>query len=730
MSSIIQLGEHNWRLPIAPTKQDDVFFTREKKDNQFWRRQTDFPKFFYDWDSETRLFGEYTVYGPSGDLLSLDRQNSKELLWYRDRELMRRCLGVWFMNNGELTYLTGGHYFFLQWCQMAGGNEENGSSYGNYREFQANLGYFLQMCKEDDECIGAYILKPKKTGVTQFIASDYVEESTRMRGKWFGMMSKAQVPDCRDTNFMMYKHCFENLPSIMKPSIANENLTMMFFGNPVNNKNNSRKTRARQNGNLEWLNTRVSCLPTKANAFDGGKPYRAWTDELPKCEDPYPEEIIKKTSPTVKMQRRVTGKWWASSYNPETDNKGYEQCKKFFYESMLDTRSKDTKRTKSEMYAYFINVLDSAEGSFDKFGKTDRAGNMVWIGQQLAQKKGDKDAIQSFQRANPTSIEEAWRSGGAGGSVFNNARLSAKRLTITQEQARGILRYKECNLSWTGQKWFSSVAITELTEEEKLLNKYGLWRMYGMADWPMDFLNVPPVKKLRDNDGLLMPDENVKFVIGMDPTNYSDGKDVIAGSKNAMWVFQLPDPVWNLARGNKVVSNRLIAEYYIRHDKPSDTLDDIIKAIMLWGCPIVIEGNMPVWVNLLIEKGFQNFLLVRDFATKAIVPYDPAIHKTLISTQKGSDVSINDLLSVAQEYIGEPEPGAFDNLDNVDSEILLQQLQDIDPKNTKKFDSAMAFFYVLFAAKCIDALLRRLLEKKHDYAKENFENIFEFLQEY
>ena len=33
-------------------------------------------------------------------------------------EFERRIKGAWFLNNGKPTYITGNHYYYLQWCKI------------------------------------------------------------------------------------------------------------------------------------------------------------------------------------------------------------------------------------------------------------------------------------------------------------------------------------------------------------------------------------------------------------------------------------------------------------------------------------------------------------------------------------------------------------------------------------------------------------------------------------
>lgn len=698
----IKLDEHLWMPPAPPTSMQEALFSKELQRNQYWRRLKDYPAFFFGWTYETKLFAEHSIKNDFDEYYSLNRQDSKRLLELRDQELRRRKNGVWFMNNGELTYLTGGHYFMLQWGHLTGSiNERTNEPFAEYREFQAHVHYFKQMVKEDPECIGYYILKPKKTGLTQLEALDMVDESTRMRGKWFGMMSKTLVPDCRDWNFMMYKNAFENLPNIMKPTIANENLTMIYFGNPNNNKNQAKKKIA--NANTAWLNTRVTALPTKANAFDGGMPFRAWTDELPKYEDPYAADLIQPTSAAMKMQSKVIGKWMITSYTPEDDKiKSKAQAEQLYYESMLRTKLEGSERTKSELYTYFISTIDSAQGSFDIYGKADRKKNQHWIVTQIQKLGADKDKLQAFHRANPTTVEEAWRSGGAGGSTFDNIRLGQRKFIIEEDLRVGQLPYVEVNLEWVAGDE-KLVAIIPVTENDKLAGKSGLWRLYKQKYWHPDSLNESVRRKLYDRDKLLMPPENVRNIASMDPTNYAIASLLKVKSKNSMWVFNLPDSEMNAvgaASGEtNPVTGRHIAEYLYRHDRPSNTLIDLKKMIYLFSCPIVIEGNMSWAVTKLIEDGLQNFVMVQDTKTKAVVPYDPNKHQGMITTQgSNKGATVNELIRVGLEYMAEPAtPDDADGIETIDSEIALDQLMRFDPQETKAFDHAMGFLLGLQA---------------------------------
>ena len=48
----------------------------------------------------------------------LNEDTISKYSWFIDQEFKRREEGIWFMNNGEPTYMTGEHYYYLNWCKM------------------------------------------------------------------------------------------------------------------------------------------------------------------------------------------------------------------------------------------------------------------------------------------------------------------------------------------------------------------------------------------------------------------------------------------------------------------------------------------------------------------------------------------------------------------------------------------------------------------------------------
>lgn len=685
-SQIIPIGEHYFTLPPTPRLKDSVLFVREPQVDQFWRRQNDFPQVFYDYCDLTIINAPSTKYDLTDGYLShLSREDTKLVFELQTRELDRRVNGVWFMNNGELTYLTGGQYFQLQWGAMPDySNPYDGSNYGEYRQFQRDVHYMLQLAKLDIQCGGAFFGKPKKTGITQLMALDYLNESTMVPEKRFGMMSKSEK-DCVGTNFMYFKYGLQLLPQIMKPTIANITDTKIIFDNPKVKPTGTKGSKLRTINAGSGFNSEVFVRGTVKNAFDGPKMYRGWLDEFPKYEDPYPKDVFDGNSESVKLGSKIIGKLWLTSYVPENDGKNFLEAREIWNNSKERTRSEETGRTLSEIYTYFISALDSGEEQFDRYGRSDRDKVKKYIMAAREQRKSDNRKLQAYTRQYPITEEEMWAVGGGGDSIFNNVVLGKQFSQIKKGLDSGDLPFIEGKFEWMGGRLKSEVIFLPTTDEEIMANIRGRFHMYGLQYLDNMSFNVPFIKQLRTEDGLIRPNPFTPYVGAVDPTDYLRKKDAGVGSQNAGYVLNFSDIALN-TQADAEVSNKIVCKYHYRHDNPDDTYEDIVKMVWFFGMYVLIEANKPWVIKKFVDDGLENFLLVRD-ANNIIKPYQKWVHSKLPHTT--AEV-IQDIIRAIQKYI-------VSHCRLIEDDKLIEQLMVFDPKDTKVSDLVMAFGLALIS---------------------------------
>lgn len=726
MANIVRIDdEHVFQLPKSP-KKDEVLFVQETKRNQFWRRQLDFPQIWYDFvPGFTKENKEATLYNSDGMLISLSIEDTATLDKLLTREINRRKYGCWFMNNGEITYLTGNHYFALQWGEMHGySNPDTGLGYGEYREFQRDLQYFYDLVVADSNAVGGYIAKAKKTGVTQLIALNFLNESSLIKEKRFTMMSKSHN-DAVGTNMMLFQHALEKMPMILKPQLKSApSLTKVVFDQP---KVHISRSAASLRGQLHksaasGFKTYVEALPTKADATDGPKIWREWFDEFPKCKTPYPQEIYDKGLEGVKLQQQIVGKAFFTSYPPETDTLGFFQGKKIYFDSALSTRN-ELGQTKSGLLKHFISALNATEGTFDRYGKADKA-KAFFMNDTDRKSSTDRRDIQKKTRQYPRTEKEAWSSGGSG-SAFDNIRLGEQDAILDEEEKAGAMHYYEGNLDWSNG-FGSAVFFTELTDNERENKVEGKFRFYSRLN--SNEINVPlkmPVtyeeyngKRVRQFE----PDPNTIMAAGVDPTDYKEKKAVKEGSKNSIVAGMAEDVVRNTMAGG-IASNLLICDYLYRADDPDELFEDLCMLLIYLGCYVIVEANRGWLVTSLIKRGFKKFLLLRDRKTGVIRPYKKDDELDLINT---TEDLINDYCRAIARYLRKPTvEGEIDYLKFLKSRRGIAQLMDFDPYDTQKSDWVVAMGYMRLAIECLGYVRELKDAEKEKYQPEMMQALVE-----
>lgn len=709
----IQLGEHIWESPPIP-KDSDILYHHLPKEQQYWRRQTDIPDIFYGFGPITKVNAEktkWTIIDGNKMLESLSKEDTDVVWYYLDREMKRREHGLWFYNNGEPTYLTGDHYFILQWCKMY--QNLDGGEYGSYREFQAHFLYFVDLVEKDKRCIGGYVVKPKKTGITLIVAYMFLNRATLYDNKNYGMMSNSHTI-CKDTSLAYFMHGLEGLPYVMLPAVNTQNKEEIVFDTPTKKNTGTTASQMKVMGNGKGLKNKLKARPTKEDAFDSVIYNMIHLDELPKCRDPYPAVIFEKTSQAVKLGGIRNGIILATTYTPETDDKSFKEGRAIYMDSKLSTRDAMSMKTNSELYAYPISALDSYQDDdirFDKYGRVDRDQVMKVLTARREQLKSDRTALQGFIRKFPINEEEAWRYGGGQGSTFDNISLAYREAELLDALTKGALPYVEGRLEWTGARKLSEVRFVPVTDEEKMAGKTAPFRLYGQKYlahhlMPNTFNRVIK-ENLKDHRGRWRPPVDGIFVGATDPTDYALKSDVAVGSMNAITVMNFPDLAMNKYY-DKEVTNRPLCVYKHRYESPKEYYEDVVKSMFFFGMPMLPENNKPWLVTMLKDDDLHNFILVMDTEGK-VVPYRESEHQKLPSTQKDS---VQHLCTAFSGYIARDIETGKSHLNLIEDERIIQDAMQFDPLDTKRFDVLMCFMWNLVALNGLIAYRMRKAQRE------------------
>lgn len=744
-NGIVTLGEHKWKLPPVPTKKKDIFFAEQDKDKQYWRRLP-YPKLVDQYRRGiTKEFSNKTVISEDGKYAkSISADDTERLIKFQDEDLARRWKGVWFMNKGEPTYITGSHYFMLQWAHMFGvPNRFTGEYYAQYFEFQRDVHYFMQMVREDPMADGGFIGKPKKTGITQLFSVDKLDLALKYKNKEIGMMSDDQ-DKCRDTNFKYFLHAYDNIPDLISHPYSVKNKDEIVLANPVGRGMSEEALKKRINAE-ESLNNHVFTAATTPGAFDAFLMFDAWHDEFPKYKNP--REIFNRTKETTKIGGIRNGKTWFTSYVPEENTKGFEEAARIWEESKLGTsKDKSLGDTLSGLKVFPLIADDSYQTDtlrIDIYGKIDKPKVVHYLNAVEKAKKDDVEALQTHKRQYPRSEEDMWSAASMGLKPFDVVRLGARIKVLNNNYSGqipfeyGRFEYKDKTLENSRVGEIGLVEWIPVTREGILRGETAPFKMYYKEYLDPDMFNYAVRKNLRHSrSGLLLPADRsgtpalpfdiggLRSTGGCDTTDYVEDSRVIEGSKNAIIIGTLPNTIMD-ARAGKQISGLPYLEYCHRPENPDDFYKDLVKAMLYTSSLMYVEGNKP-WVGTrLIQDGLGYFIVMKNKKTQMMdlyKPYEEQAH--MITTAAGQSRTTSDIVMCLKRILKMPAEGERDAIELIESLELLKQARDFNPKETKRYDLLMAYG---FKAILDEALMGWQMRRESKVDKKQMRRLFNVL---
>lgn len=310
----------NWHLP---------------KSEQMWVRQ-ELPDIFDDVDYDKEGNAKLT-------------QDQKE---YAAKEVERCRNGYWLYINGALTYITGKHYFYIQWWKL------EDDIYPDYRDADRRYFLFLNYWENVLWCLGIGRGKKRREGASSQATSNLIYECIFFTNSNCGLVSKTQI-DSRDTFTDMVSFGYNQLPVFLKPRQLNraDSVTELVFAAKIE------KGKAAAKGQRSKVNYRA---PVE-NAYDRGRMTRILGDEGGKwpLDVKFSKFISKVTKTLVKGAKRVGFAECPSTVNELTKGGGAEFKK--FWDGANQFKTKG-KKTPNRFVTYFTPAYDNYEGFIDFYG--------------------------------------------------------------------------------------------------------------------------------------------------------------------------------------------------------------------------------------------------------------------------------------------------------------------------------------------------------------------------
>ena len=239
--------------------------SEEKKSEQYWRREK-----LPDALSKISSIFQWNEMPPAFKEKWID---------YIEQEFDRREHGHWFMNNGIPTYMTGGHYMYVQWASIDVG-------YPDFREANRILHIHWEACKADNRCFGQVYLKIRRSGFSFMGSSEAVNAGTLAKNARIGILSKTG-PDAKKMFTDKVVPISNKLPFFFKPiqdgmDKPKTELAFRIPASKITKKNMTTLT----DDDVEGLDTTIDWKNTDDNSYDGEKLLLLVHDESGKWTKP------------------------------------------------------------------------------------------------------------------------------------------------------------------------------------------------------------------------------------------------------------------------------------------------------------------------------------------------------------------------------------------------------------------------------------------------------------
>lgn len=666
IGQILEINDLKIALPSIPKQ---VRNSQLKQEFQKWRR--------YDVPKELSNFDRY--FSDESNIESILNTVYRKHKDFIEKDIHRIKNGDFFYNDGEIIYITGFYYFFLQHYFLTDMNR-----YGEFRMAQRDSFIFDEACFADNRCFGPLRLKGRRSYFSTGAGSMVLCKAIFSKNANFPIVSKKE----EDANILFSNHIVKpliKLPKHLQPQRGGENepkKEILFTAAKKKITTNQKLSNTGSEGN----NSRIKALGTTVDAYDGWQVKFSINDEIGKLKGNL--DINEYWNQSHKMchivGRQIVGKAiCGSTANPP--NLGGRNYEIFYNNSKISSRG-SSGRTKTGLYALFIPADFTVLGYCDEYGYSiiddpkqpvlNDEGVMIDHGAKkyldsLEQDcQGNQKALNEQKRNNPRIDTDAFLDEDAT-SMYATEGINSlvnflRDFEKTPKYQTQVFKY---NLSWVDgiQDNEKGVVLTH--------SKEGRF----MGNWlpPMEMRNVIIMK-----DGVKYPSNPDMGCFGADPYQ-SDRAKYGTGSKQGFT---------GLLGNNSFLLNpkdffKQFLYYNFRPFTLEDAIDDIIKAIVFFGMKINPETNKKALVTALYKRGYRKYVLDNPFVPKSQLSAEEKKYGGTVS----SPSTVPLMESALESFIYQNIPDDVDE-DNMKFPYLRmnEELQIYNGDIRKKCDSTVA----------------------------------------
>jgi hypothetical protein len=611
----------------------DIIKRSEKPEEQYWEREV-LPS-WYNRKREAEL-----------EMQELDPDYvDDECEKIRERHWRRRLYGVWFWNNGVLTYITGLHWFVLNWWKFQG-------KYFDFRIPNMELFYVADYVIEDPDSLGLNEITKRKDGKTARLGAFLYEYPSRVANKHAGLQSKTDG-DAWEVFKKAITAPWRKLPHFFRPKYNttagdDPNDELRFF-------NPSRRGRKKKSDVYEEPEALESFIDYESRgvlAYDGPELHRYGSDESGKNKDISIVERHGVVQFCSEVNGTFIGKQWYTTTVEEMESGGSE-FKKLV--KMCDRREKDANgRTKSGLYCYFLPAYRTL--FFDKYGFPDEERAKTYYLNRRAVLANEPRELSSFIRKNPFTLAEAFRIDGEK-CLYDPEKLNDQR---------DILTWRSDELVERGEfVWKNGEPFTEVEWSKNPNGRFKICR---------GFKNAAANKVIKRNDHFY-PNNTFALRVGCDPFKFDKTKDQ-RRSNCASYAYKMYDALDK----NNPFNDAFVVRYNHRAATTAMQYDDVLKMVWYFGCQVLFESNVDNWKDFFKMHKCEGFLMKLPGET------EPGIYSD------GQGRTLQMIADYTEAYINE-------HIKKVFFIELIDDWLEFDIGNTTKFDDSIGAGLTLIAAR-------------------------------
>lgn len=572
--------------------------------------------------------------------------------------------GHFFLNNGDTTYITGLHYFYLNYWTLEDGGRPD------YRDADRRWFLFREYCESQPQCFGIIRIKKRREGATSQEACALVYKAIIKPKSNCGIVSKTGNPDARDVFQKMVVWGYKNLPVFLKPSVEDEtSKTSLIFSPPKKKTKNNTRTKGKIFDDDMGLESVIDYRATALNSYDSGRVTAILIDEGGK----WPKDVpVNKYWPIVKktLTRGMIKVGFAvipSTVN-DAENGGME-----FKELFDGSNHFENEMTATGLYQYFTPAYDGYEGFIDEYGMSiidtpsERQKNFIKKKFGIDIKYGAKEflmkqreiikdptALSEEIRMNPFSVEEAFKID-AKKCYFNSDKIYDQINFLSENP----VKMRKGNFHWKDGIKGNDVYFQDSTE--------GLWSI-------LELPTVPNYSTMGDRGK--MPGNVPMYTIGVDPfrNSMANSRYSSMGSSWIMKKYNTTDPE---------NTGMPVGHFYGRPKLKSMFDEEMLKAAVYYGCKLVYELDAgDDVIRIAMENKLINYM--SKTPNSAIKP-GREVQKTKEWGVKSSDpFAMSQQLELAIQFVE-------NHCHKIYYQELLEELLIYDHMNRTVFDRSVSF---------------------------------------